>query len=58
MANITDNHILGTGSTLRTLVIMFYLTNEGFSILENAGQMGLQIPKKLKDAIEKLNNNN
>lgn len=58
MGNIIDSYILGTGSTLRTLVIMFYLTNEGFSILENAGQMGLPIPQKLKDAIQKLNNNN
>ncbi len=55
MGNIIDNYILGTGSTLRTLVIMFYLANEGFSILENAGQLGLPIPKKLKDAIQKLN---
>lgn len=55
MGNIIDNYVLGTGSTLRTLVIMFYLTNEGISILENAGQLGLPIPKKLKEAIEKLN---
>lgn len=58
MGNIIDNYILGTGSTLRTLVIMFYLANEGISILENAGQLGLPIPKKLKDAIEKLNSSN
>ncbi|WFR58992.1 phage holin family protein [Anaerocolumna sp. AGMB13025] len=58
MGNILDTYILGTGSTLRTLVIMFYLTNEGFSILENAGQLGLPIPKKLRDAIQKLNNGN
>jgi len=55
MGNIIDNYVLGTGSTLRTLVIMFYLTNEGISILENAGQLGLPIPKKLRVAIEKLN---
>lgn len=58
MGNILDTYILGTGSTLRTLVIIFYLTNEGFSILENAGQLGLPIPKKLRDAIQKLNNGN
>lgn len=58
MGNILDTYILGTGSTLRTLVIMFYLTNEGFSILENAGQLGLPIPKRLRDAIQKLNNDN
>ena len=57
MGNIMDNYVLGTGSTLRTLVVMFYLTNEGISILENAGQLGLPIPKRLREAIEKLNNN-
>ncbi|PXV86253.1 Cph1 family holin [Lachnotalea glycerini] len=54
MGNIMDNYILNTGSTLRTLIIMFYLANEGISILENAGILGLAIPQKLKDAIQKL----
>ncbi|MGN6711051.1 phage holin family protein [Anaerocolumna jejuensis] len=58
MGNIIDHYILGTGTTLRTLIIMFYLSNEGISILENAGQLGLPIPKKLKSAIQKLNDNN
>lgn len=58
MGNIMDNYVLGTGSTLRTLVIMFYLANEGISILENAGQLGLPIPKKLREAIEKFNSSN
>ena len=57
MGNIMDNYVLGTGSTLRTLVIMFYMANEGISILENAGQLGLPIPKKLREAIVKLNSN-
>ena len=56
MGNVIDKYILGTGSALRTLVIMFYLTNEGISILENAGLMGLPIPEKLKNAIQQLNN--
>ena len=33
---------------------MFYLSNEGISILENMGLMGLPIPQKLKDAIVQL----
>ncbi|WP_455716672.1 phage holin family protein [Anaerosporobacter sp.] len=58
MGNIIDNYVVGTGRTIRTLVIMFYLANEGFSILENAGQLGLPIPEKLKDALQKLNSSN
>ena len=56
MGNIVDKYILGSGSALRTLLIMFYLSNEGISILENVGLMGLPIPQKLKDVIQQLNN--
>ena len=50
-----DTHIIGTGSVLRTAVIFFYLSNEGISILENAGHLGLPIPEKLKAVLEQLN---
>ncbi len=58
MGTMIDRYILGTGSALRTLIIMFYLANEGISILENAGLMGLPIPEKLKNVIQQLNSNN
>nr|WP_242974822.1 phage holin family protein [Pseudoclostridium thermosuccinogenes] len=57
MGNIIDQYILGSGSALRTLLIMFYLSNEGISILENTGKMGLPFPRKIKDVIEKLKEN-
>jgi len=57
MGNIIDQYILGSGSALRTLLIMFYLSNEGISIIENTGKMGLPFPRKLKDVIEKLKDN-
>lgn len=56
IGSIIDNYIMTTGSTLRTMLIMFYLSNEGISILENAGQLGLPYPQKLKNVIQKLNN--
>ena len=55
IANILDVYILGQGSILRTAVIFFYLSNEGISILENASNLGLPIPKKIKDVLEQLN---
>jgi len=58
IGNIVDRYILGSGNALKTLLIMFYLSNEGISIIENVGQMGLPIPQKLKDAIVQLNRNN
>lgn len=54
IANILDVQVIGTGSVLRTAIIFFYISNEGVSLLENAGQLGLPIPAKLKDILEQL----
>ncbi len=55
VANVLDAHILGQAGVLRSAVIFFYLSNEGISILENASHIGLPIPEKLKNILEKLN---
>ena len=52
--HIIDIHVVGNGSVLRTAVIFFYLSNEGISILENAGRIGLPVPEKLKNVLEQL----
>ena len=54
IANIIDVEVIKTGSVLRTAVIFFYLSNEGISLLENAGHLGLPIPEKLKLVLEQL----
>lgn len=54
IANILDVQVIGTGRILRTAVIFFYLSNEGVSLLENAGHLGLPIPEKLKLVQEQL----
>ena len=41
--------------TLREIVIMFFVGNEGISILENVAETGLKIPEKLKNAILQIN---
>ena len=46
--------LIGNGSVLRTAVIFFYISNEGVSLLENAGHLGLPIPQKMKDVLEQL----
>ena len=38
----------------RTLVCYFYIANEGISLLENAGNLGLPVPEKLKAALAQL----
>lgn len=54
IANILDVQVIGAGSVLRTAVIFFYLSNEGVSLLENAGHLGLPIPERLKDVLAQL----
>ena len=39
---------------IQSLVVWFFLGNEGLSILENASKAGLPIPKKLHDTLEQL----
>ncbi|MDT3698859.1 MAG: phage holin family protein [Thermincola sp.] len=54
IGNMVDVYLLKNGSAIRTAVIFFYLSNEGISILENAGKIGLPIPGKLKNILEQL----
>ncbi len=54
IAHMIDVNVIATGSILRTAVIFFYLSNEGVSLLENAGHLGLPIPEKLKVVLEQL----
>ena len=54
IANIIDVQVIGQEGILRTAVIFFYLSNEGVSLLENAGHLGLPIPEKLKVVLEQL----
>ena len=54
IANILDVQVIGTGSVLRTAVIFFYISNEGLSLLENAGHLGLPIPEKMKAVLAQL----
>lgn len=52
-----DNITGGTGA-LRTLVIYFFVANEGISILENWGSIGLPLPKKIMETLEQLKKEN
>lgn len=45
---------LGTPGVLRLAVSMFYIANEGLSILENAALLGLPLPAALKGALEAM----
>ena len=38
----------------QTVVVWFFIGNEGLSIVENASKAGLPVPEKLKDTLEQL----
>lgn len=55
VGNLIDTKVLaGGGAVIRSAVIFYYLSNEGISILENAGRLGLPIPERLKNVLEQL----
>lgn len=54
VGNVVDVNALGGTAVLRSTIICFYLANEALSIIENAGELGLPIPKKLKELMEQL----
>lgn len=43
--------VLHTENVVRSMVILWYISFEGISILENAGKSGLPIPDKLKEKL-------
>ncbi|HEM9198122.1 TPA: phage holin family protein [Streptococcus agalactiae] len=52
---LIDTEIIKQGGAIRTMVIFFYLSNEGLSILENAVRIGLPIPEKLQALLKQFN---
>lgn len=52
------DRLIGQGWVFRTLVCMWYASNEGMSILENASAIGIPVPEQLVDALEQLKQGN
>lgn len=52
VACMVDN-ALGSDE-IRVLVLFFFIGNEGLSLLENLGLMGVPYPQKLRDMLEAL----
>lgn len=57
LAVVVDRITVDNGS-IRTLVIYYFVANEGLSVLENLAQAGIPIPKKLKEALKIIKKEN
>ena len=55
VGHLIDTEIIKQGGAIRTMVIFFYLSNGGLSILENAVRIGLPIPEKLQALLKQFN---
>lgn len=53
VAGIADRVIPAANQAIRAAVILFYTANEAISILENAAELGLPVPKRMKDMLTK-----
>ena len=49
ISHILDKYLLGDTQVLRTAVCLFYIGNEGISIIENADVLGVPFPQTLRD---------
>ena len=54
VANLIDQTFLGGADTVRSVVVLFYVGNEGISIMENAFKLGVPFPKVLKKHFEQF----
>ncbi len=53
VASLLDK-VVPVNGAIRAAVCMFYIANEGISVLENAGSIGLPLPNVLKKALAQL----
>ena len=58
VAHFVDVYVMHTGDIFRTAIALYYIGNEGVSLLENMGNLGVPLSKKLKDVLEQLKTDN
>lgn len=54
LATMLDRAIGNGTAIFQSSLVLYYIANEGLSILENAALMGVKFPEKLKKALEAL----
>lgn len=54
MLSVLVDRVTGETGAIRTLVIYYFVANEGLSILENLGQADVPIPQSIKKALKAL----
>ena len=52
--SVVIDNLLGQSGLIRSLVIYFFVANDGLSIIENIAEMNIKLPQKLIDALEQI----
>lgn len=58
MLAVLIDRVTGETGAIRTLVIYYFVANEGLSIVENLAEAGVPIPKALKKALKVMKKEN
>ena len=52
--SVVIDNLTGQIGLIRTLVIYFFVANDGISIIENMAEMNIKLPKKLIESLEQI----
>lgn len=52
--SVSLDRLAGNTGAMRTLVIYYFVANEGLSVLENLAEAGIPIPKSIKKALKSI----
>lgn len=58
VAHFVDVYVMRTGDIFRTAISLYYIGNEGVSLLENMGNLGVPLSPKLKNVLEQIKKDN
>ena len=54
--SVVIDNLLGSSGLIRSLVIYFFVANDGISIIENMAEMNIKLPQKLIESLEQIRN--
>lgn len=52
--SVVIDNLTGQSGIIRSLVIYFFVANDGLSIIENMAEMNIKLPKKLIDSLKQI----
>jgi len=58
VGHFIDVYVMRSGDVFRTAIALYYIGNEGISLLENFSRLGVVYPKKIKKFLKQLRDEN